>query len=159
MRQQSNHDCESIEIVTWIYGWIYFGDSKPALRLAHPSSNGQMSCHASFCCSREYLLCLCASGSMASLFFTHIALIDWAACFCLADNFLGAWTQQTHIFSSTPSTSSQLPEHTKHAFALEHRICSCLNTTLGVFKEVRKVGPEIVMDLVSHNHNKVWILP
>ena len=31
-----------------------------------------------FCCNREYLLYVCASGSMASPFFIHMALMDWA---------------------------------------------------------------------------------
>ena len=47
------------------------------------------------CCNEEYLLYVCRSGSMDSPLFIHIALIDWAACFCLADNFLGALVKVT----------------------------------------------------------------
>ena len=69
------------------------------------------------CCTREYLLYVCASGSMASPFFIHMALMDWAACFCLADNFLGALVKVT-------------PSNTKCLF-YTHQAglwCKCLST-------------------------------
>ena len=54
---------------------------------------------------------------MYSPFFIHIALIDWAACFCLADNFLGALVKVT-------------PSNTKCMFSTHHAglWLKCLST-------------------------------
>ena len=59
---------------------------------------------------------------MASPFFIHMALIDWAACFCLEDSFLGA------LVKVTPSkTKWMLSTHQAGLW------CKCFSTNSFLF--------------------------